>query len=77
MFGLFKGGTKGGQIPQVTPRSGEVRNINVMHKGGNKFTVTLEVYNGHRWAGEKKVISPGISGFTAGNALLDVSWSSV
>ena len=77
MFGWFKGGTKGSKIPMVTSRGDNVKNINTMHKSGDKFIVTFERWNGHRWQSEKKEVTPSTAGFSIGDASLDISWSQV
>lgn len=70
-----KGPTK---VPTCVPREGGARNINTVHKKGNKYVVTYEtLHPSTGWQRDKKEIEPGISGWSHWGGMIDVHWDNI
>ncbi len=67
---------KSPKVPHVVPRNDSMRNVNVSRLKGNKYMCTFERWEagGKRWAAEKKEISPGLGGFSIGDASCNIEW---
>jgi hypothetical protein len=66
------------KVPTVTPRDGGARNINIVHKKGNRYVVTYEtLHPATGWQRDKKEIGPGIIGWNHWGGLLDVYWDNI
>lgn len=66
------------KVPTVTPRDVGARNINIVHKKGNRYVVTYEtLHPATGWQRDKKEIGPGLRGWNHWGGQLDVFWDDI
>ena len=67
--------SKPSKVPQAVARNGDVKNIDCLHKGKNKWIVTYEtLHPSSGWISGKNEINPSISGFSTIGGTIDITW---